>query len=164
MGGPGHLAVMMAKKMGAEVFAFTTSESKIEAVKGMGADHVVLSTDKEAMKSLYRSLDYVLSTIPNAFDPSPYLATLKRRGTMTVMGLLGPYEGVMNNLSLAAWGLKLTGSMIGSVGETRETLEFFDRNGIEPEVEMIKLGEINGAIERLKRANVRFRFVIDMKA
>ena len=124
----------------------------------------MLSTDGKAMQSLNRKLDYVLSTIPNAFDPSPYLATLKRRGTMTVMGLLGPYKGVMNNLSLAAWGLKLTGSMIGSVEETRETLLFFEKNGIVPEVEMIRLEDINQAIERLKKADVRFRFVIDMKA
>jgi len=150
IGGPGHLAVMMAKAMGARVIAFTTSEGKRAAAEAMGADLVVLSTNKDAMKSLYRSLDYVLSTIPNAFDPSPYLATLKRRGTMTVMGLLGPYKGVFNNLSLAAWGLKLTGSMIGSVEETRETLQFFADNGLTPIVEMIKLEEINEAVERLK--------------
>jgi uncharacterized zinc-type alcohol dehydrogenase-like protein len=164
IGGPGHLAVMMAKAMGARVVAFTTSEAKKEVAEAIGADLVVLSTNKDAMNGLYRSLDYVLSTIPNAFDPSPYLATLKRRGTMTVMGLLGPYKGVLNNLSLAAWGLKLTGSMIGSVVETRETLEFFADNGLVPIVEMIKLDEINEAIGRLKKADVRFRFVIDLKA
>lgn len=83
---------------------------------------------------------------------------------MTVMGLLGPYKNVLNNIALAARGLSLTGSMIGSVGETQEVLEFCAKHEIVPIIEMIRLEEINEAIERLKKADVKFRFVIDLKA
>jgi uncharacterized zinc-type alcohol dehydrogenase-like protein len=163
-GGPGHLAVMVAKAMGAEVTVFTTHEWKSEAARKLGADNVVLSTDEAVMKQYGKYFGHILSTIPNAFDPSPYLALLQRRGTMTVMGLLGPYKDVINNFSLASRGLSITGSMIGSIGETREVLEFFADHKLAPIVEMIKLDEVNNAIERLKKADVQFRFVIDMKA
>jgi uncharacterized zinc-type alcohol dehydrogenase-like protein len=116
------------------------------------------------VKKYDKYFHHILSTIPNAFDPTPYLALLHRRGTMTVMGLLGPYKNVLNNIALAARGLSLTGSMIGSVGETQEVLEFCAKHEIVPIIEMIRLEEINEAIERLKKADVKFRFVIDLKA
>jgi uncharacterized zinc-type alcohol dehydrogenase-like protein len=164
VGGPGHMAVMMAKAMGAEVTAFTTHPWKVELIRKLGADNVVLSTNPDQMKKCEKSLQHILSTIPNAFDPTPYLALLKRRGTMTVMGLLGTYKNTMNNFALAARGLSLTGSMIGSMGETREVLDFCVKHKIAPAIEIIKLEEVNTAIERLKKADVQFRFVIDLKA
>jgi uncharacterized zinc-type alcohol dehydrogenase-like protein len=164
LGGPGHLAVMVAKAMGAEVTVFTTRERKFTAARNLGADNVVLSTDSTAMEKYRAYFLHILSTIPNAFDPTPYLALLQRRGTMTIMGLLGPYKETMNNFSLAARGLSMTGSMIGSICETREVLEFFSKHKLVPLIEKIKLEEINVAIARLKKADVQFRFVIDMKA
>jgi alcohol dehydrogenase (NADP+) len=164
VGGPGHLAIMMAKAMGAEVTAFTTHEWKRDAAIKLGADNVVLSTDDEAMKKYSKYFHHILSTIPNAFDPMPYLALLSRRGTMTVMGLLGPYKNVVNNIALAARGLSLTGSMIGSIGDTQEVLEVCAEHKIVPIIEIIKLEEISEAIERLKKADVQFRFVIDLKS
>lgn len=84
---------------------------------------------------------------------------------MTVMALLGPYSNVFNNFELAAAGLNLSGSMIGSVDETRESLAFCLEHEILPEVEVIDASAdaINQAMERLKVADVRFRFVIKMK-
>jgi uncharacterized zinc-type alcohol dehydrogenase-like protein len=70
----------------------------------------------------------------------------------------------VNNCSLAAQGLSLTGSMIGSGAETQEVLDFCAEHGIQPQVEVIRSQDVNEAIERLKRADVRFRFVIDMSS
>lgn len=84
---------------------------------------------------------------------------------MTVMALLGPYKNLFNNFELAVAGLSLTGSMIGSVQEMRESLAFCLEHGILPEVEVVEAeaGAINRAMERLRVADVRFRFVIKMK-
>jgi uncharacterized zinc-type alcohol dehydrogenase-like protein len=83
---------------------------------------------------------------------------------MTVMGLLGPYQGAIDNFSLASRRLSIIGSMIGSIQETREALHFFADHKLTSIVEIIKLNEVNDAIERLKKADVSLRFVIDMKA
>ena len=156
----------MAKKMGVGyVVIFTTHPEKREAALRLGADKVVDSRDLAAMQELHRSLDYILSTIPVPFDPTPFLRLLHRRGTMTVMALLGPYKNLFNNFELAVAGLNLNGSMIGSIDETRESLAFCLKHEILPEVEVIDASAdtINQAIERLKVADVRFRFVIRMK-
>ena len=152
--------------MGAgHVVVFTTRPEKREAALRLGADEVVDSRDPAAMQKHHRSLNYILSTIPVPFDPTPYLRLLYRRGTMTVMALLGPYKNIFNNFELAVAGLSLTGSMIGSIDETRESLTFCLKHRILPEVEVIDASadNINTAIDRLKSADVRFRFVIKMK-
>ena len=164
IGGPGHIAVMLAKAMGAEVTAITTHEAKREAALQMGAKNVILSTDESEMKKYARYFDHILATIPNSYDVTPYFSLLRRKGSLTAMGILGPYSRVLNNFSLAAQGLSLTGSMIGSVAETQEVLDFCAERGIRPQVEVIRIQDVNEAIERLKRADVRFRFVIDLSS
>jgi uncharacterized zinc-type alcohol dehydrogenase-like protein len=162
IGGPGHIAVMLANAMGAEVTAITTHEAKREAALQMGATNVIVSTDESAMKKYARYFDHILATIPNSYDVTPYFSLLRRRGSLTAMGILGPYSKALNNFSLAALGLSLVGSMIGSVAETQEVLDFCAEHGISPQVEVIKIQDVNDAMERLKKADVRFRFVIDM--
>src|SRR5438045_272113 len=50
LGGLGHMGVKLAKAMGAEVIVFTTSQSKVEDAKRLGADEVVLSRDENPMQ------------------------------------------------------------------------------------------------------------------
>lgn len=153
------------KRCAGHVVVFTTHPEKREAALRLGADEVVESHDIAAMQALHRSLDCILSIIPVPFDPTPYLRLLHRRGTMTVMVLLGPYKNIFTNFQLAVAGLNLSGSMIGSIDETRDSLAFCLKHNILPEVEVIDAGvsTINKAMERLKNADVRFRFVIKMK-
>lgn len=161
IGGPGHIAIMLAKAMGAEVTAITDDESLRDVCLELGATHVLLSTDEGEMKKFEGYFQHILATPPTSYDVTPYLSLLRRRGTLTAMGLLGPYSKTLNNFSLAAKGLSLTGSMIGSVRETQEVLDFCAEHGIKPRIEMISIQDINKAMERLKRSDIRFRFVID---
>jgi uncharacterized zinc-type alcohol dehydrogenase-like protein len=164
IGGPGHIAVMLANAMEAEVTAITTHEAKRETALRMGARDVIVSTDESAMKRYARYFNHILATILSSYDVTPYLSLLRRKGTLTAMGLLGPYGGVLNNLSLAAQGLSLTGSMIGNIADSQEVLDFCAEHGILSWVEVIKIQDVNDAIRRLKKADVRFRFVIDMSS
>jgi alcohol dehydrogenase (NADP+) len=164
LGGLGHMAVMLAKAMGAQVTVFTTSEDKREAARELGAHAVVISNDEEAMKARESTFDFLLCTIPDAFDPNPYVSLLKRDATLAVVGLIGPYKKPTNNMDVAFYRRNLSGSLIGSIAETQELLDFCAEHGILPEVEMIRIQDINEAFDRMNDQEVRFRYVIDMQS
>ncbi len=162
IGGLGHMAIQLASAMGAEVTAFTTSPSKEADAKRLGASHVVLSTDKDAMSKYESKLDYVLLTIPDPVDVNPYVQLLKRDGTLTIVGVLAPLEPGVNNNYMAMGRRSVAGSLIGGIPETQEVLDFCAKHSITSDVEVIPIQDINTAYERMKKGDVKYRFVIDM--
>ncbi|HEY4278857.1 MAG TPA: NAD(P)-dependent alcohol dehydrogenase [Conexibacter sp.] len=161
LGGLGHMGVKLAHALGAEVTLFTTSPSKVEAGKALGADHVVVSTDAEQMKAVRGTLDFVLNTVAASHSLDPFIAALKRDGAVVLVG--APAEPHPT----PAFGLfmprrSLSGSMIGGIAETQEMLDFCAEKGIVSDIEMISMNQIDEAYERMLRGDVRFRFVIDM--
>lgn len=164
IGGLGHMGVMLAKAMGATVFAITTNEEKREAALALGADQVIISENSDEMKANEISLDFILVTIPEAFDVNPYVTLLRPRGSLVTVGLLGPYKAPTNNMEVAKLDRSIGGSVIGGIAETQEVLDFCAANNILPHVEMINIEEINEAFEKVKKEEVRFRYVIDMKS
>ena len=162
IGGLGHMGVMIAKAMGSEVVAISTQEGKRAAALELGADSVLISEDKEAMKAHEVSFDFILVTIPYPFDVNPYINLLAPRGSLVTVGLLGPYQNATNNMEVAGFSRSVGGSIIGSIAETQEVLNFCNEHGILPEVEMIKIQDVNEAFKKLKDEEVRFRYVIDM--
>ena len=43
-------------------------------------------------------------------------------------------------------------------------LDFCAEKGVLPDVEMIRMDQINDAFERMEKSDVRYRFVIDMSS
>ena len=164
IGGLGHMAVKLAKAMGAKVIAITTKEEKREAALALGADEVLISEDKASMKAYELSMNYILVTIPYPFDINPYICLLKWRGAITTVGLLGPYKQSTDNMEVAKYARTIGGSLIGGIAETQEVIDFCAENNILPDVEMISIQDINKAFEKIKDEEVRFRYVIDMKS
>ena len=162
IGGLGHMGVQIAKAMGANVTAITTHASKKEEAKALGADEVLISTDEEAMKKNMMRFDYMLITIPNAFDVNDYVNLLNNRGSLVTVGLLGEYKKPTNNMNVAMANRTLGGSFIGNIAETQEILDFCAEHQIGPEVQMISIDEVNTAFDKVKNEDVRFRYVIDM--
>jgi uncharacterized zinc-type alcohol dehydrogenase-like protein len=159
-GGLGDMAAKIAKAMGAEVTVFTTTEDKLEHARRLGV-RAVLEDDEQAFKNLRSSLDFVLSTVPEKHDINPFIALLKRDATLTVAGALEKMAPV-NNQEVAFHRRRVAGTLIGSIAETQEVLEFCAANGIGPDIEIIPIHAINDAYKRVERGDVRFRFVIDM--
>ncbi|HVR90648.1 MAG TPA: NAD(P)-dependent alcohol dehydrogenase [Novosphingobium sp.] len=161
LGGLGHMGVKFAKALGAEVTMITTSPDKGEDARLLGADHVLISTDKAAMKAATRSFDFLLDTIPVQHDVTPYLFLLDKQGTLCIVGAIDMLPSFHSGLLLQ--GQKaVAGSGVGGIKQTQEMLDLCAEKNILPECEMIRMDEINHAFERMEKADVKYRFVIDM--
>jgi len=162
LGGLGHMGVKLAAAFGAHVVLFTTSKSKIEDAKRLGAHEVVISTDPAQMAAHANSFDYILNTVAASHDLDGFVSLLKRDGTLTLVGVP---EHPHPSPSIANFIFKrraLTGSLIGGIAETQEMLDFCGKHGITSDIELIKMEEINTAYERMLKSDVKYRFVIDM--
>jgi len=162
MGGLGHMGVKIAKALGAEVTIFTRSESKVAEAKKQGADHVVISTDEQQMKDATETFDFMLDTVPVQHDLNPYLNCLSYDGTHILVGLLEPIEPALEAGNLVLKRRVLAGSLIGGMPETQEMLDFCAEHDISCDIEMLDIKNINEAYERIKKGDVKYRFVIDM--
>lgn len=164
MGGLGHMGVKYAKALGAEVTVFTRSASKVDEAKQQGADHVIVSTDDDQMAAASLQFDFLLDTIPVAHDFNPYLNCLKVDGVHIVVGLITGIEPPLWGVNLISKRRVLAGSMIGGIAETQEMLDFSAEHGISCDVEMLDIQHINEAYGRMKKGDVKYRFVIDMES
>lgn len=162
MGGLGHMGIKFAKAMGAEVTLFTRSTSKQAEAERHGVDRVVISTDPSQMEAAAGSLHYILDTVPVEHDLNPYLGCLKVDGTLLLVGQLTPLNPPIEAMPLLLGRRSILGSAIGGMPETQEVLDFCAENNISCDVEMLHIKDIASAYERMKRGDVRYRFVIDL--
>ncbi|MGF9758382.1 NAD(P)-dependent alcohol dehydrogenase [Microvirga sp. 0TCS3.31] len=161
IGGLGHMGIQLANAMGAHVVAFTTSESKREAAKALGAHEVVVSRNADEMATHAKSLDFILNTVAAPHDLDAFFALLKRDGTMTLVGAPATPHPSPEVFSLIMKRRSLAGSMIGGIPETQEMLDFCAKHGIVADIELIRADTINEAYERMLKGDVKYRFVID---
>lgn len=161
IGGLGHMGIKLAKAMGAQVVAFTTSESKFAEAKRLGADEVVLSKDGAQMAAYKGKLHFILDAVSAEHDINAYLDLLRVDGSLALVG------APEHPLPVAAFSViigrkSFAGSMIGGIAETQEMLDFCGKHNITADIEMIGMQQINDAYERLLKGDVKYRFVIDM--
>ncbi|HEY3539536.1 MAG: NAD(P)-dependent alcohol dehydrogenase [Trinickia sp.] len=162
LGGLGHMGVKLAHAMGAHVVLFTTSASKVEDGKRLGADEVVISKDPEAMAKHANSFDLLINTVAAQHDLNPFIALLKRDGTMTLVGAPEHDHPSPQVFNLILKRRRLAGSLIGGIAETQEMLDFCGQHGITSDIEMIPMQQINEAYGRMLKSDVKYRFVIDI--
>jgi uncharacterized zinc-type alcohol dehydrogenase-like protein len=161
LGGLGHMGVKFARALGAHTVVFTTSPNKVDDALRLGADEVVLSRDASAMQKHAGSFDFILDAVSADHDINAYINLLTRDGNMTLVG--APEKP----LSLVSFGLivgrrSVSGSPIGGLAETQEMLDFCGTHNITSDVEVIAIQQVNEAYERLLKADVKYRFSIDM--
>lgn len=162
LGGLGHMAIKLAKGLGASVTLFSRTPEKIQDAKDLGADEVVISTDEDQMKVVNGKFDLIIDTVPYIHDVNPYVATLNISGTLVLVGYLGGLEPVLNSVPMILGRKSVAGSVIGGIAETQEMLDFCGKHNIVSEIEIIKMQDINNAYERMLKSDVKYRFVIDM--
>jgi len=163
LGGLGHMALKFAHAFGAKVVLFTTSPGKADDARRLGADEVVISKNPEEMNKHLGTFDFIIDAVSADHDINIYLNLLKRDGTLTLVG--APEKPLPVSSFGLIFGRKiLTGSLIGGIQETQEMLDFCSEHNIVSDIEMIDIGYINTAYERLLKSDVKYRFVIDMKS
>ena len=162
LGGLGHMAVKIAKAMGAEVTVFSTSAHKQNDAKKLGAKNFILTTDAKNFAVANGKLDLIIDTVSAKHDFSPYLACLKLDATLVLVGAASEPNEVAA-FSLIVGRKKLTGSLIGGIKETQEMLDFCARKKVLSDIELIAAAQINEAFERTIKGQVKYRFVIDAK-
>jgi alcohol dehydrogenase (NADP+) len=147
--------------MGADVTVLTRTADKMADAKALGAKNILLSTDREAMKSAANSFDMILNTIPVPHPVAHYMPLLKVDCAQVLVGVIGTLPE-MHSMHLLGRRI-LTGSGIGGIAETQEMLDFCAEKNILPEIEMIAMQDVNNAYDRMEKSDVRYRFVIDME-
>lgn len=161
LGGLGHMAIKIAKAMGAEVTVFSTSPGKEADAKKLGAKYFVISTRPENLEGL-APFDLMIDSVSVPHDLSPYLQCLKVGGTHVLLGV-APEANQIHAGALIMGRRNLTGSLIGGIRETQEMLDFCASKKIFSDIELISADKINEAFDRTVKAKVKYRFVIDAK-
>jgi uncharacterized zinc-type alcohol dehydrogenase-like protein len=162
LGGLGHMALKLAKGLGADVTLFTRSPAKQRDARRLGADHVVISTDETQMAAVKGRFELIVDTVPYVHDLNPYLPSLSLNGTLVLVGFLGGLEPMLSTVPLVMGRKSVAGSVIGGIAETQELLDFCGKHGITSDIEVIEIQDINAAYERMLKSDVKYRFVIDM--
>ena len=161
LGGLGHMGVKFAHALGAHVVLFTTSPNKKDDALRLGADEVVVSRDANEVAKHAGSFDFILDAVSADHDVNSYIALLRVDGNLTLVGAPEkPFPVSAFNLIMGR--RSLSGSAIGGIAETQEMLDFCGAHNITADVEVIPIQKINEAYERLLKADVKYRFSIDM--
>jgi len=163
LGGLGHMGVKLARAMGAEVTAITTSVSKKADALRLGAHDVIISKNDAEMAAASNRFDLILNTVSAPHDLNVLLGLLKRDGTMVLLGIPDTAPE-LEAFPLIGGRRKIAGSMIGGIRETQEMLDFCAKYGIVSDIEQIPIQKINEAYSRMLKGDVKYRFVIDLKS
>jgi uncharacterized zinc-type alcohol dehydrogenase-like protein len=159
IGGLGHMALLFLNAWGCEVTAFSSSPEKEAEAKRFGADHFVNSRDPEALKKVANSLDFILSTVNVPLDWEAYIAALRPKGRLHLVGV------VMQPISVPVFPLlagqkSISSSPTGSPAIMAMMLDFAVRHHVQPTIETYRFREINEAFEKLQHGKARYRIVL----
>jgi uncharacterized zinc-type alcohol dehydrogenase-like protein len=162
LGGLGHMGVKFAHAFGCHTVLFTTSPSKIEDGKRLGADEVVVSRDEAQMAKHLNSFDFILNTVAVSHNLDAFTNLLRTDGTMCLVGAPEHAHPSPQVWPLIMKRASIAGSAIGGIPETQEMLDFCAEKNIVSDIEIIPIQKITEAYGRMLKSDVKYRFVIDM--
>lgn len=161
LGGLGHMALKLAKALGAYTALFTRSAEKGKDGAALGCDEIIVSTSEEQVKKAARKFDLIIDTIPYTHDVNVYVSCCAVDGVLQIVGFGGPLDPPLNTFPMLMSGISVTGSIVDGMKATQEMLDFCGKKNIVADVEIIKANEISDSYKRLLKGDVKYRFVID---
>ena len=159
IGGLGHMALQFARVFGAEVTAFSSSASKEEEARALGAHHFVNTRESKAMRAVAGTFDFILTTINANQDWMAYIQALRPAGTLCFVGV-PPAPITVHAFPLISGIRTITGSPIGSPHRLREMIDVAARHNVKAQIESFPMAKANEAIEKVKKNKVRYRAVL----
>jgi alcohol dehydrogenase (NADP+) len=161
LGGLGHMAVKFGVSFGAEVTMLSSSPSKKEDARKLGAHQFVLTSDPEQLKSVQGNFDFIIDTVSAPHNYNEYLSLLKTNGVLICVGA-PPAPAQIYAFNLIGGRKSIAGSLIGGLPETQEMLRYCAEHQIVSDIELINIQDIHRAYDRMLKGDVKYRFVIDM--
>ena len=161
LGGLGHMGVKFSHALGAQTVVLSQSMKKADDAKKLGADEFYATSDPETFKKLAGSFDLIINTVGVKMDLNPYMSLLKKDGSLVLVGVPEEQNSI-HAFSVIVGRKSLAGSMIGSIKETQEMLDFCGEKNIVSDIEITPIDKVNEAYERMLKSDVRYRFVIDL--
>lgn len=159
IGGLGHLALQFARAFGAEVTAFSTSHGKEDEAMALGAHRFVNSRDSKALQALEGTQDLIVSTINAAQEWGAWVAALRPHGTLCLVGV-PPQPVSVPAFPMIAGARCVCGSNTGSPARIAEMLDVAARHKVAATTESFPMAEVNQAISRVRKSQVRYRAVL----
>lgn len=163
LGGLGHMAVKLAKSMGAHVVVFTTSPNKKDDALKMGANEVIISKNADEMQKQEKRINFIIDTVSAPHNLASYMNLLAVDGTLCMVGV-SPDAHAISSGNVIYGRRSLSGSLIGGIAETQEMLDYCSKHNIMCDIEMIPIQKLNEAYARMMKSDVKYRFVIDMQS
>lgn len=160
LGGLGHLAVKVAVALGADPSVVSRTQDKAEDARRLGAHGFIVSTDPRQMAEGRDGFDVVIDTISAPHDLGSYLRLVAMDGTLSHLGHLGPVT--VETIDLLVGRKKLSSAGSGGRPATAAMLKFCAEHGVTAEIELLPSAQVDEALDRLRRNDVRYRFVLDM--
>ncbi|KAK4261410.1 hypothetical protein QN277_004411 [Acacia crassicarpa] len=162
LGGLGHVAVKFAKAMNMKVTVISTSPGKKkEALESHGADAFILSTDPQQLQIAKDSMDGIIDTVAGPHSLDPLVDLLKTGGKLVLVGA-SPKNPELPTMPLMMGRKMIAGSAAGGMKESQEMIDFAAKHNITADIEVVSMDEVNTALERIAKNDVKYRFVIDV--
>lgn len=163
LGGLGHIGVKLASALGAEVTVIYRTHDLDADARKFGASRCIDMLNAEEMAAAEGSLDVILDTVPCEHDFNALLRLVHSYGTLHILGYFGEIKSNPLQTLELVWGSKsIASSLIGSMEDTRELLEFCGKHKIAAQTEVVQMKNVNAAWQRVDRSEVRYRLVIDV--
>jgi uncharacterized zinc-type alcohol dehydrogenase-like protein len=159
IGGLGHLGLQFARAFGCEVTAFSTSKDKEAEARELGAHNFVNTRENGEIKKAAGSLDLILSTVSADQDFQSFIAMLRPKGTLVVLGA-SPSPMQVSAFSLIGGQKAIAGSPSGSPRDLHEMLGVAARHKVKAITERFAMKDANKAVEKVKKNQVRYRAVL----
>jgi len=163
IGGLGHLAVQIAREIGAEITAVDISDEKLALAEELGAAHIVNAGSTSAIKELRKNgrvhAALVTSAAKAAYEAA--FACVRPTGMLLVVGL--PAENIcFPPIMMAAAEIRIRATAVGTRQDLREVLELASKGKVRCRVSTRRLDQAGQALEELRRGQVSGRIVLTM--
>jgi alcohol dehydrogenase, propanol-preferring len=164
IGGLGHVAVQIARELGAEVIAVDMTDEKLRLAESLGAAHSYNAASKNVAKEL-RAKDavhvaLVTSAAKAAYDTA--FACVRPSGMLLAVGL--PAENIcFPPIMMAAKEVRIQASAVGTRQDLREVLALAGKGKIRCQVATRPLSDANAVMNELRHAQVSGRIVLSLQ-